>query len=91
MAHYPEMDTIPTKVTQMQKAGYIPIATFIISEDCWTKHFFAPQHEAQKKFLAKYVGNKIAEDFVASQRYGEELYHKYKDFYGYVFYIGRKL
>lgn len=91
MAHYPEMDTIPTKVAQMQKAGYIPIATFIISEDCWTKHFFAPQHEAQKKFLAKYAGNKIAEDLVASQRYGEELYYKYKDFYGYVFYIGRKL
>jgi len=37
---YPEIDTISNKVAQMQKAGYMPIATFILPENCWTEHFF---------------------------------------------------
>jgi len=88
---YPEIDTISNKVTQMQKAGYIPIATFVLPENCWTEHFYAPQLSAQKKFLKKYKGNKIAEELVENQRHEAELYYKYKEFYGYVFYIGKKI
>jgi len=31
-----------------------------------------------------------AEGFIANQRHDERLYRKYKDYYGYVFYIRRK-
>ncbi len=41
MDAYPEIDTIPNKVEQMQKAGYIPVATFILPENCWIEHFTA--------------------------------------------------
>lgn len=88
---YPEIDTIPNKVTQMQKAGYIPIATFVLPENCWTEYFYAPQVSAQEKFLQKYVGNKTAEELVENQRHEAKFYDKYKDFYGYVFYIGKKI
>ncbi|HOO82922.1 MAG TPA: class I SAM-dependent methyltransferase, partial [Prolixibacteraceae bacterium] len=40
---YPEIDTIPNKVAVMQKSGYIPVATYILPENCWTEHFYAPQ------------------------------------------------
>ncbi|NEP85803.1 MAG: class I SAM-dependent methyltransferase [Okeania sp. SIO2C2] len=88
---YPEIDTISNKVTQMEKAGYIPIATFVLPEYCWTENFYAPQVSAQEKFLQKYVGNKTAEELVENQRHEAELYNKYKEFYGYVFYIGKKI
>lgn len=88
---YPEIDTIPNKVAQMQKAGYIPVASFILPENCWTEHFYAPQVEIQDNFLKKYAGNKVAEDFIANQRHETQLYYKYKEFYGYVFYIGKKI
>ncbi|MDD2381676.1 MAG: class I SAM-dependent methyltransferase [Mariniphaga sp.] len=91
MDAYPEMDTIPNKVAQMQGAGYIPVATFILSENCWTEYFYAPQKAVQKAFLEKYAGNKTAEQFVAYQRHETQLYFKYKAYYGYVFYIGRKI
>lgn len=87
----PSIDTIPKKVAQMQKAGYIPVATFILPENCWTEHYFAPQAKAQEKLLKKYAGNKAAEDFMAFARHEKELYQKYKKFYGYVFYIGKKI
>jgi ubiquinone/menaquinone biosynthesis C-methylase UbiE len=91
MEAYPEIDTIPQKVAQLQKAGYIPVATFILPENCWTEHFYTPQVKAQEIFLRKYTGNKTAEELVAYQRIENQLYHKYKEFYGYVFYIGKKI
>jgi len=91
MDAYPEIDTIPTKVAQMQTAGYIPVATFILPENCWTEHFYAPQVAVQEAFLKKYAGNKTVEELIAAQRHEAQLYEKYKEYYGYVFYIGRKM
>jgi len=88
---YPEIDTIPNKVTQMQNAGYVPVATFILPEICWTKHFYSPQIAVQKEFLEKHSGNEAAKGFIANQQHEEKLYYKYKEYYGYVFYIGKKL
>ena len=91
MAAYPEIDTIPKKIAQIQKAGYIPVASFILPEICWTDHYFAPLVKARERFLAKYAGNKTVEELVAFQHHEEELYFRYKEFYGYVFYIAKKI
>jgi SAM-dependent methyltransferase len=88
---YPEIDTIPNKIAKMQKNGYIPVSSFILPENCWTEHFYNPQVKAQKNFLNKYKGNQTAEELVANQRHEAQLYSKYKEFYGYVFYIGKKI
>jgi len=88
---YPEIDTIPNKVAQMQKVGYIPVAVFILPENCWTEHFYDPQVKAQEAFLIKHAGNKTAEEFIATERHETQLYYRYKEFYGYVFYVGKKL
>jgi len=88
---YPEIDTIPAKLAQLQKAGYIPVASFILPENCWTDHFYNPQLALQEAFLKKYAGNKTAEEFISSERHEMELYHRYKAYYGYVFYIGKKM
>lgn len=89
--HFPEMNTISNKVAQIQTAGYMPVATFILPETCWTDHYFTPMIRAQKMFLDKYAGNKTAEEFVELQRYDAEMYRKYKEFYGYVFFIAKKI
>ena len=91
MDSYPEIDTIPNQVAKIHKSGYLPVATFILPSTCWTDHYFAPATKAQEIFLAKYAGNKIAEEFVRFSRYEEVLYHKYKDFYGYTFFIAKKI
>ena len=90
MDAYPEIDTIPHKITQMETAGYLPAACFILPENCWTDHFYAPQAEAQEIFLQKNT-TQAAKDFIASERHEKELYGKYKEYYGYVFYIGKKV
>lgn len=90
MESYPEIDTIPHKVAQVQNAGYLPVATFILPENCWTEHYHRPQASVQEMFLNQYADNKTAEEFISFQRREAELYRKYKEFYGYVFYIAKK-
>lgn len=91
MAHYPEIDTIPNKVAQIQRAGYVPVATFILPENCWTEHYFAPCSRIQEAFLQKHSGDQTVKELIAGQRHEMALYQKYKEFYGYVFYIGKKI
>lgn len=91
MDAYPEIDTIPNKVGQMQKAGYVPVATFVLPENCWTDNYYIPQVAAQETFLKKYAGNQSAEELVYSVRDEAQLYARYKSYYGYVFYIGKKI
>ncbi len=90
MNAYPEIDTIPNQVAKVHKAGYLPVATFILPETCWTELYFAPKNIAEEIFLNKYAGNKTAEKLIAYQRYEAELYRKYKEFYGYTFFIAKK-
>lgn len=91
MAHYNEIDTIPNKVAQMQRAGYVPVTTFVLSESCWTEYYFNPCCKIQEAFINKHIGNQTVREFIAGQRHEMELYYKYKEFYGYVFYIGKKI
>ncbi|NLD47283.1 MAG: class I SAM-dependent methyltransferase [Clostridiaceae bacterium] len=88
---YPEIDTISNKVAQMQKAGYLPIVTFVVPETCWADYYYVQHPKMQESFLEKYGGNKSAEEFIAYQRYEAELFCKYKAYYGYVFYIGKRI
>ena len=87
---YPEIDTLSNKVRQMEEAGYKNIITFVLPEDCWTKEYYIPQQKAQEIFLQKYMDNPTAQALITNQRYEAKLYQKYKEFYGYVFYIGQK-
>lgn len=87
----PEISTIGHNISIMQKAGYIPVAAFTLPEKCWIENYFAQQKTRQEEFLKKYAGNKTVENMIAFMRREANLYSKYKQYYGYVFYIGKKI
>ncbi|MDR0732848.1 MAG: hypothetical protein LBF08_02125 [Dysgonamonadaceae bacterium] len=86
-----KLDTIGHNVLIMQKASYVPVAVFALPEKCWTDNYFIPREAALKALSDKYDGNKTVEAFIENNRYEVELYSKYKQYYGYVFYIGKKV
>ncbi len=88
---YSGIDTISNKIAQMQNAGYIPVASFVIPETCWIDSFYMQQVRIQELLQCKYPENKLVMDFVEKMKQEFELYSKYKEFYGYVFYIGKKV
>ena len=90
MNHYPAIKTISNNVFTMQKSGYIPISMFTLPENCWIDNYFNPQIPLYDEFLKKYTGNETVEEFIEGNRNEEKMYHKCKEYYGYVFYIGKK-
>ncbi len=88
---YPEIGTTAVKTARLQKAGYMPVAAFALPETCWTDNYFTPAVEARQQFLKKHPGDKAAAELMRFQQHEAELYEKYKQYYGYVFYIGKKL
>ncbi len=83
------LEAIGTNVEIMQKCGYQFIASFALPEYCWTENYFAPREAAIQALLKKYAGNKTMEEYAAQNQQEVELYSKYKQYYGYVFYLGR--
>jgi len=85
------LDTVGHNIEIMQKSGYSFVAVFTLPEKCWTDNYFNPREAAEKAFLQKHPGNKIVEEYIESSKHEVELYSKYKQHYGYVFYIGKKI
>jgi SAM-dependent methyltransferase len=85
------LDTIGQNIEIMQKIGYSPVAAFTLPEKCWTDNYFIPREAAGRALLEKYAGNKTVEAYIESDRYEAKLYSKYQQYYGYVFYIGKKI
>lgn len=89
---YSEMDTISKKVQQIQDEGYIPVASFIIPESCWIDNYYNPQIQLQEEFLKKrYPNNDKVKEMIDGMRQETELYNKFKEYYGYVFYVAKKV
>ena len=83
--------TVADNILTMQKAGYEFVASFVLPQQCWTDHYFIPREAAEKVLLEKYPKSKTVEAYLEEEKYEVELYSKYKRYYGYVFYIGKKI
>ena len=85
-----KLDTIGQNISIMQKTGYSFIAAFTLPDNCWMENYLLPREAAEKVILEKNNGSKIVQEFMKNDEYEMELYRKYSQNYGYVFYIGKK-
>ena len=92
MSAYTEIDTVPNKVAQIQKAGYIPVATFILPENCWTEHYYAPQAKAEEMFSKKTCREAESAEKLMASNHAMRLSYivSIKQYYGYAFFIAKK-
>ena len=87
----PDMYSIEQKIEQMSAAGYEPYAHFILPETCWTKNYYEPMKPAMETFLQDHPGEKAAQIFIGRLKDEIAYYEKNKQYFGYVFFIGKKL
>ncbi len=90
-AAYPEIDTVARKVSVMEQAGYEVVASFVLPESCWTDNYYNPQESIIDAFLKKHSNSEAAQVLVAEQREEAELYRRFKTFYSYAFFVGKKV
>jgi SAM-dependent methyltransferase len=85
-----KLDSVEHNIGIMQKSGYSFVAAFALPEKCWTDNYFIPRAATEKVLMEKYHGNNTVESYIQESKYEVELYSKFKRYYGYVFYIGKK-
>lgn len=82
--------TIEENILHMDRAGYLPQAHFVLPANCWKTEYYKPMDGVIETFLDDRGRNPAATLFVERLREEAALYDRYNDYYGYVFYIGRK-
>jgi cyclopropane fatty-acyl-phospholipid synthase-like methyltransferase len=89
-AHYAEMGTFEQKERQLFEAGYTNIQSFRLPESCWTNEYFSPLEKSLDDFLNRHPNDAIASALVQEQKDEIELYDRFKNYFGYGFYIAKK-
>lgn len=86
-----KLNTVDQNIAILQKTGFRFISSFILPEYCWTENYYIPRTKAMENLRKKYAGNETFEEYAQGDRIEVELYDEYKDHYGYVFYIAKKI
>ncbi len=87
----PEMDTTAGKLKVLEEAGYSPVATFVLPESCWIDTYYRPVVKLYDAFLEAENHSDAATLFVERIKEEVAMYERYRSYFGYVFYIGRRM
>ncbi len=87
---YPDIKGITDNIKIIEEVGYSPIGHFTIPEKGWWQDYYTPLTNRINTLRKKYLNNKEANDKMDNTLKEIELYKKYSDYYGYVFYIMKK-
>lgn len=88
---YPEIKGISDNIKIIQESGYSPVGHFVLPTSGWWNDYYNPLIERIKVLRKKYVGNKEANDMMDNTEREIKIYKKYSDYYGYVFYLMKKI
>ena len=88
--NYPGMCSREENFKIIKKCGYELIDSFVLNEKDWWNDFYGPKQEQIQKLKIKYKEHQQAENVLHEQQSEIDLYKKYSDNYGYVFYIMKK-
>ena len=88
---YSEVDFISAKIGQIEKHGYAPFGYFVLPESAWLENFYAPLESKKQAFLDKHKNSTEALQVVEEFEKEFALYKEFNKYYGYVFYIARKV
>lgn len=87
---YPEISTASEKIGILEEQGFVPVGYFPLPESCWTDHYYVPLQSGFDAFLTRH-GPAEASSIIDSERTEIALYEKYRDYYGYGFYIAKRM
>ena len=84
---YPAIQNIEANLASIRQAGFHPIGHFILPQSAWWDHYYTPLQQRLPALREKYRDNPDALTVIELHQQEIDFYHKYADFYGYVFYV----
>jgi len=90
VANNPGMRTVEENLEIVRAAGYSQVGHFVLSPSAWWEGYYAPQEARIAMLRDKYRDDVEAIQLLDESQLEIDLYRKYSDWYGYVFYIMQK-
>lgn len=84
---YPGIRSIPENQAAIREAGYELHSSFTLPDSAWWDSYYRPLEARLAGLEARYAGDPEALEVLAVERQEIELFRKFSDCYGYVFYI----
>lgn len=88
---YAEIDTASNKIKVLEENGYSPVGYFVLSQKSWLDNYYKPMEQRFPSFLEKHNNSEMARKIIEEHKEEIRTYEKYKDYYGYGFYVAKKL
>ncbi len=87
---YPQITTIENNIEIIKKVDYKLLGHFPLPEDAWWELYYTPLEKRIQKLRIKYKDNKEALDMIEDTQKEIDLYRKYYNWYGSVFFVMQK-
>jgi SAM-dependent methyltransferase len=87
VAAYPAIQDQKGNIKIIEKTGYQLIDHFILPPEAWWDNYYSHIEKKMSHLKAKYKNDAEALEVIATEELEMDLYRKYHEYYGYVFYI----
>lgn len=87
---YPNITTIDKNLDIIKKCGYKTIGYFALPEDAWWEFYYNPLQKRLINLKDKYKDNLEALDMINEEQLEIDLFTKFNQWYGSVFYVMQK-
>lgn len=88
---YPDIRDVPGKIRQIGEAGFDLIWHFTLPKSAWLDHYYQPMQKVLTQFGDKYHDQSEVIEVLNEFQLEIDLYKRYSDYYGYEFFIMRKV
>ncbi len=82
-----DIETIESRKSAISANGYHLIDNFVLPEKGWRENYYAPMLKVLDRFKNKYFDNPDALAVASRCQHEIDLYEKYSEYYGYVFFV----
>ena len=89
-SEYPQIATASAKMALLERAGYDPLGYFVLPPTAWIENYYTPIEHRMAAFLARHPGRAEAVEIAAMERHEADLYRRYREWFGYGFYVARR-
>jgi SAM-dependent methyltransferase len=84
---YPAIRSVPKNLETIRHCGYKLINDFILPQSAWFKDYYLPMEKRIVELQKKYRTNPEILAFLKTEQQEIELYRRYYDYYGYIFFV----
>jgi ubiquinone/menaquinone biosynthesis C-methylase UbiE len=86
-AECPAMQSVQANLDAVRAAGYREIAHFVLPPSAWWTHYYTPLEARVATLRKRHLDDPEAQQLLKEMQREIDLFRKYSDWYGYVFYV----